>query len=97
MKKAVELHGKPFLFFGSAWSAPSWMKIDGNKDGYFSRLKKDMYQVWADYHKKFIDVYKEHGIVIWGITTGNEPTSAFVTIANINRLGWMPDLAVKYC
>ncbi|KAF2900019.1 hypothetical protein ILUMI_06167 [Ignelater luminosus] len=37
-----------------------------------------MYQVWADYHIKFLKSYKEHGLDFWAITTGNEPVTSSV-------------------
>ena len=53
-------------------------------------LKPEMYQVWADYFRKFLDVYEDQGIDFWGITTGNEPSLAIFSFMGINSVGWFP-------
>lgn len=56
---------------GSPWSAPSWMKTNGNaKDGY---LKPEYYEVYAQYFVKYIQAMKAEGIPIAAITVQNEP------------------------
>lgn len=95
MRKASELLQEDLLFVASAWSPPAWMKIEEQENGYFSRLKSRMYQTWADYHKMFLEEYERYGLKMWGVTTGNEPTTAFGVDMHINRLGWMPDLLVR--
>ncbi|KAJ8974328.1 hypothetical protein NQ317_002511 [Molorchus minor] len=81
--------------FGSAWSAPLWMKTHKLWSGY-SSLKEEYYQAWADYAIKFFDEYEKYDIAFWGMTTGNEPLNGFFPHENslINALGWIPHLQV---
>jgi glucosylceramidase len=74
--------------FTTSWSAPAWMKKTTNIK--WGALKREYYQLYADYIKKFFDAYKERGINIWGITPGNEPLSGFVPVYTFNAMGWTP-------
>lgn len=58
------------FFFSSPWSAPGWMKENGTMCG--SRLKPDMFGVYADYVVKFLKAYRDEGIVISAHTPQNE-------------------------
>ena len=51
------MSSKNILLFGSAWSAPGWMKSNGEVFGQ-GYLLPEYYQVWADYHLKFLNAYK---------------------------------------
>ena len=51
------MSSKTILLFGSAWSAPGWMKSNGEVFGQ-GYLLPEYYQVWADYHLKFLNAYK---------------------------------------
>ena len=54
-------------------------------------LKKEYYQVYADYLLKFLLAYKNHGFNIWAITTGNEPSDGLVPPgAKFQCMGWLP-------
>lgn len=75
--------------FASAWTAPAWMKTNGQQNGTGS-LKDEYYQLWVDYFVKFFDLYKEQGIEFWGLTTGNEPSLALVPWTGINTIAWFP-------
>ncbi|XP_076293926.1 lysosomal acid glucosylceramidase-like isoform X2 [Lasioglossum baleicum] len=83
-------------FFASAWSAPGWMKTNGVFEQ-FGYLKEEYYQVWANYLAKFADAYKAHGLEMWAITTGNEPTIAFhINTSNVITMGWTPDTMAEW-
>ncbi len=56
---------------GSPWSAPVWMKNNGDTRG--GSLKPDCYKVYADYLVKYIKSMKANGITIDAITVQNEP------------------------
>lgn len=56
---------------GSPWSAPIWMKTNGNSIG--GSLKPEYYSVYANYLVKYIKAYKAEGITIDAITIQNEP------------------------
>jgi len=61
---------------GSPWSPPGWMKTSGQfvcGNNWNSRLKTEMYSVYADYFVKFIQEYANEGIQIHAITIQNEP------------------------
>ena len=61
---------------GSPWSPPGWMKTSGQfvcGSHWDSRLKTEMYSVYADYFVKFIEEYALEGIQIHAITIQNEP------------------------
>lgn len=70
LKEALEINSDLRLF-SSPWSPPGWMKTNGRMDkGRY--LKKECYQVWADYMVRFVEEYEKEGIPIWGITIQNE-------------------------
>lgn len=54
-------------------------------------LKREYYQLYAEYIKKFFDAYKERDIDIWGITPGNEPLDGFIPFFTFNAMGWTPN------
>jgi glucosylceramidase len=56
---------------GSPWSAPLWMKTNGNSVG--GSLKPQYYGVYAKYFVKYIQQMKAEGIRIDAITVQNEP------------------------
>ena len=58
------------FFFSSPWSAPGWMKENGTMCG--SRLRDDMYGVYADYVVKFIQAYAKEGVRIQAHSPQNE-------------------------
>lgn len=56
---------------GSPWSAPAWMKTNGNVKG--GSLKPEYYQAYANYFVKYIEAMRGKGIRIDAITIQNEP------------------------
>ncbi|RZK60712.1 MAG: glucosylceramidase [Pedobacter sp.] len=54
----------------SPWSAPTWMKTNGNVQG--GRLKEEYYGVYATYFVKYVQEMKKNGIEIDAITIQNE-------------------------
>jgi glucosylceramidase len=56
---------------GSPWSAPVWMKDNGNSMG--GSLKPGYYSVYAKYFVKYIQEMQARGITIDAITPQNEP------------------------
>ncbi|PAV61311.1 hypothetical protein WR25_18168 isoform B [Diploscapter pachys] len=63
--------------FGSPWSAPGWMKQNGQMQG-GGPLQGDVggsyYQTFANYFVKFLEAYAQKGVKLWGLTMLNEPT-----------------------
>ncbi|XP_054163646.1 putative glucosylceramidase 4 [Oppia nitens] len=85
IKTAQNLSTSPLRLFGSAWVAPDWMKTDP-KSQFPNQLKGDTggeyYDIFAKYLVKFLDIYKQHNITMWGLTTQNEPTWGRIFIPN---------------
>lgn len=57
------------------WSAPSWMKNNGNSVG--GELLVSNYSTYANYFVKYIQAMSGQGIVIDAITVQNEPENPF--------------------
>ena len=55
----------------SPWSAPAWMKTNGETHG--GNLKPEYYKAYAQYFIKYIKGMREHGINIDALTIQNEP------------------------
>ncbi|XP_038213585.1 lysosomal acid glucosylceramidase-like [Zerene cesonia] len=71
----------------STWSPPVWMKTNERITGY-GQIKPEHYQTYADYHIRFMELYKQAEIDIWAITTTNEPINGILPIVRFNSLGW---------
>ena len=56
---------------GSPWSAPVWMKTNGDTRG--GSLKPEWYGAYARYFVKYVQTMKAEGIPIDAITVQNEP------------------------
>ncbi|MFI5123929.1 MAG: glycoside hydrolase family 30 beta sandwich domain-containing protein [Chitinophagales bacterium] len=62
----------PYIkILGSPWSAPAWMKTNGQMKG--GSLKIQYYAVYADYFLKYLQAMQREGIRIDAITIQNEP------------------------
>ena len=59
---------------GSPWSAPPWMKTNGNVRG--GALQPECYDVYARYLVKYVQAMKREGIAIDAITVQNEPLNS---------------------
>jgi len=60
---------------GSPWSAPTWMKSNGNTAG--GELLPQYYDTYANYFVKYIEGMASEGIVIDAITIQNEPENPY--------------------
>lgn len=67
---------------GSPWSAPAWMKTNGDlngiteaekADGKTNRLKPECFEAYADYFVNFVKGYAAEGVVMNAVTLQNEP------------------------
>jgi len=70
LKEILAINPK-IKILGSPWSAPAWMKTNGDTRG--GALKAEYYQTYADYLVKYISAFKTQGIAIDAITVQNEP------------------------
>ena len=70
LKEILAINPK-IKILGSPWSAPAWMKTNGNLKG--GSLKPEYYDAYAQYFVKFIAGMKAAGIKIEAVTPQNEP------------------------
>jgi glucosylceramidase len=70
LKEILAINPK-IKILGSPWSAPAWMKTNGNLKG--GSLKPEYYDIYAQYFVKFIAGMKAAGIKIDAVTPQNEP------------------------
>ncbi|CAG9533307.1 unnamed protein product [Cercopithifilaria johnstoni] len=78
IKQAVNLTGGTLKLFASPWSAPGWMKTSGQMigGGTLRGPSNGSYHVtWANHYVKFLEAYKNNGLMFWGLTVQNEPVS----------------------
>ncbi|XP_008555889.1 lysosomal acid glucosylceramidase [Microplitis demolitor] len=96
MKKALKIN-KELKFLSASWSAPPWMKTNHNYTGFLGFLKEEYYQIYADYLIKFLEDYKNQGLPIWAISTGNEPADVFaLNTVHFNDMGWTPATVTEW-
>jgi len=72
IKAAIAAAGGHLTIFASPWSAPAFMKTNGNML-HGGRLRPEFADAWAHYVAKFVQSYEAEGIPIWGLTIQNEP------------------------
>ncbi|KAK6617198.1 hypothetical protein RUM44_005529 [Polyplax serrata] len=89
LHKIQKLSRNGIQIVGTAWTAPPWMKTNGDYKG-FGVLKEEMYPLWSKYHLRFLEEYEKHGLSFWAITTGYQPSSGFVPFYPYNCMGWTP-------
>lgn len=71
MLKDILMINPNIKILATPWSAPVWMKDNGNSVG--GSLKPEYYGVYAQYFVKYIQQMKAQGITIDAITPQNEP------------------------
>jgi glucosylceramidase len=72
--KEILLINPKIMILGSPWSAPAWMKTNGNAKG--GSLKTEYFGAYAKYFVKYVQAMKSEGINIDAITIQNEPLYA---------------------
>jgi len=79
--------------FGSAWSAPIWMKTNHAFNG-ITKLNgtpgDKVHKAWAQYYVKYIEHMASMGIDIWALTTQNEPSMGVMVYSYWNANGFTP-------
>lgn len=70
LKEILAINPK-IKILGSPWSAPAWMKTNGNVKG--GKLKEECYATYARYFVKYLEAMRSRGISIDAITIQNEP------------------------
>ena len=71
IKEAQEISSDGFKIIASPWTAPPWMKDNGDWRG--GKLLPEYHETWAHFFSKYLDAYREEGVEIWGVTVENEP------------------------
>ena len=73
-KEAMQINPNIKVFL-APWTAPPWMKTvyDFNTAGSMSKLRRDCYDVYADYLVKCIQGYEEQGVPVYAFSVQNEP------------------------
>ncbi len=74
IKEATKIAQKDLQILASPWSPPFWMK-DNLKAIKGGKLLKKYYALWAQYIIKFIQAYKNQGVLIDALTIQNEPAA----------------------
>ncbi len=72
MKEVVAINPKVKIL-ASPWTAPSWMKTNGDAKG--GSLKPEFRGVYAQYFVRYLQAMRAQGIPIEAITVQNEPES----------------------
>ena len=71
IRDAAAVEGAEFRIIASPWTAPPWMKDNGDWNG--GSLLPEYYDTWALFFCRYIEEYERSGIPIWAVTTLNEP------------------------
>ncbi|PSN37780.1 hypothetical protein C0J52_15853, partial [Blattella germanica] len=87
-KLAQNISSLPIKVVTAPWSSPEWMKELRFPLRGHTRLKKEFYQLYADYIVKFLDEYKKQGVQFWAISPQNEPSIGVIQYYGFNSLGW---------
>nr|XP_056709475.1 lysosomal acid glucosylceramidase-like [Euleptes europaea] len=87
----MALAERPLSLIASPWTAPAWMKTNGQIKGK-GRLKGkagDRYhKTWANYFIRFLDEYAKHNITFWAITAQNEPIISLYAMKDFPTIGY---------
>lgn len=69
--QAIRAINPALRIIASPWSAPAWMKSNGDTVG--GALRPEFYHAYAAYFVKYLQAMRAHGIVIHAVTVQNEP------------------------
>lgn len=77
LNQAYNVQPERIKIFGTPWSPPAWMKEGKNLFGEAGgKLRKECYDVYADYFVKYINAYTKKDTPIYAVTVQNEPLYA---------------------
>ncbi|NXK77905.1 GLCM Glucosylceramidase, partial [Amazona guildingii] len=82
LHRASAMSQRPLLLYGSPWTAPAWMRSNGDVrgKGTLKGQAGDKYhKTWANYFIKFLDEYAKHNVTFWAVTVQNEPLGALLS------------------
>ena len=72
IERARGMAERELAFMVASWSAPYWMKTNGDMN-YGGRLKKEYRDIWAEYCCKFVCELKKRGLNVKMMSVQNEP------------------------
>lgn len=75
IKEAYRAAGEALPVMMSPWSPPAYMKTNGSRT-HGGHLKPEYYDRWARYLCRYIQAYREEGILIGALSVQNEPNAA---------------------
>lgn len=75
IKEAENIANQTIELIVSPWSPCWWMK-DNLSEVRGGHLKKEYYQIWANYFVKYLQALKKLDISVFGVTVQNEPAAA---------------------
>ena len=70
MAKAAAKYAGDLKLFAAPWSPPPYMKDNNSWQGGY--LKREYYQLWAGYIRRYVEEMKKAGILLWAVTAQNE-------------------------
>ncbi|NWT07501.1 GLCM Glucosylceramidase, partial [Mionectes macconnelli] len=82
LHRVLAMSKRPLSLFASPWTAPGWMKSNGDVrgKGTLKGQAGDKYhQTWANYFIRFLDEYAKHNVTFWAVTAQNEPLAGLFT------------------
>ncbi|KAI1723625.1 glycosyl hydrolase family 30 TIM-barrel domain-containing protein [Ditylenchus destructor] len=89
--KASKLSKGRLKLFASPWSAPGWMKTNGQMKG-GAPLKGEVngkyYKTYSKYLIRFFEEYWKHGITFWAMTIQNEPSNGLKSNFRYQSTNW---------
>jgi glucosylceramidase len=72
---SARAQGTDMRVFASPWSAPGWMKTNGDML-HGGSLLPEYRDTWAQYIVRFVKAYEKAGIPLWGLSVQNEPMAS---------------------
>ncbi|KAM6910060.1 lysosomal acid glucosylceramidase [Xenentodon cancila] len=91
LQRAQAMSPRPLSLFGSAWTAPAWMKTNNaliGKGSLKGQPGGKEHKTWAQYYVRFLEEYAKYNLTFWALTTGNEPTAGLTTNYSFQALGF---------
>ncbi|NWY07398.1 GLCM Glucosylceramidase, partial [Nothoprocta ornata] len=84
LRRALAMSQRPLSLFASPWTAPAWLKSNGDVRGKGTlkgRAGDRHHRTWAKYFIRFLDEYAKRNVTFWAVTAQNEPRAALLAPA----------------
>uniref|UniRef100_A0A8B9QI28 Glucosylceramidase n=1 Tax=Apteryx owenii TaxID=8824 RepID=A0A8B9QI28_APTOW len=86
LHRASAMSKRPLSLYASPWTAPAWMKSNGDIRGKGSlkgQAGDKYHRAWASYFVKFLDEYAKRNVTFWAVTAQNEPLATLLAPAKL--------------